>query len=286
MKIALPLLLLAGLTACSDNSSTMVKNAATVAAPKKKEVAVPVVKYGVEGFYVGMFEAVKDQEMTEGSTRKITVCIDSLNDHQLYGHSIVSGNERPFSGSYRKEGENYHASVREPGDDPTDGSFEFTIYPGKKTIEGVWSSNNPKQAVTERKYWLKQHAYHYDPSLKLPEELANTMIFQTFNEKTEMGETLTKDALKKNSSTVLLTSADVENMYKGDLEVLRNSIYARHGYAFKNARMRDIFDSYVEWYMPVSADVTDQLTEIEKKNITLIKRYEAHANKYYDNFGR
>jgi pyridoxine 5'-phosphate synthase PdxJ len=75
-------------------------------------------------------------------------------------------------------------------------------------------------------------------------------------------------------------------MFKGDLEVLRNSIYARHGYSFRNRKMRYIFDNYTEWYMPVSLNVEKELTEIEKKNIDLLKRYENHAAKYYDEFGR
>jgi hypothetical protein len=38
--------------------------------------------------------------------------------------------------------------------------------------------------------------------------------------------------------------------------------------------------------MPVSLNVENELTEIEKKNIDLLKRYENHADKYYDEFGR
>jgi len=38
--------------------------------------------------------------------------------------------------------------------------------------------------------------------------------------------------------------------------------------------------------MPVSTDVRAQLTDLEKKNIDLIKRYEEHAEKYYDEYGR
>ena len=41
-----------------------------------------------------------------------------------------------------------------------------------------------------------------------------------------------------------------------------------------------------DWYMPVFGDVKDELTEIEKKNIDLLLRYEQNAEEYYDNFGR
>jgi hypothetical protein len=35
----------------------------------------------------------------------------------------------------------------------------------------------------------------------------------------------------------------------------------------------------------VSVDVTRDLTDLEKKNIELLKRYENHAATYYDRFG-
>ncbi len=38
--------------------------------------------------------------------------------------------------------------------------------------------------------------------------------------------------------------------------------------------------------MHISTDVRNELTELEKKNIDLIKRYEEHAEKYYDEYGR
>ncbi len=43
---------------------------------------------------------------------------------------------------------------------------------------------------------------------------------------------------------------------------------------------------YVDWYMPVATDVRDKLTDTEKQNIDLIKRFEEHADKYYDDYGR
>lgn len=75
-------------------------------------------------------------------------------------------------------------------------------------------------------------------------------------------------------------------MYKTDLEIIRNTIYARHGYSFKKRKIRTIFDRHLEWYIPFSIDVSKELTEIEQKNIALIKRYEKHAETYYDSFGR
>jgi hypothetical protein len=88
-----------------------------------------------------------------------------------------------------------------------------------------------------------------------------------------------------NSSARLLTQAEVENLTKADLYVLRNSIYARHGYSFRKRQLRAYFDKQ-DWYIPVHANIKSDLTEIEKKNIQLLLKYEEHAEEYYDEFGR
>jgi hypothetical protein len=49
--------------------------------------------------------------------------------------------------------------------------------------------------------------------------------------------------------------------------------------------MRAHFEN-LDWYMVVSQDITDNLTEREKKNAALIKRYEKYGEEYYDSFGR
>ena len=41
-----------------------------------------------------------------------------------------------------------------------------------------------------------------------------------------------------------------------------------------------------DWYIPNTVDVKKDLTEIEKKNISLIKRYEKYVEEYGDDYGR
>ena len=138
--------------------------------------------------------------------------------------------------------------------------------------------------MTKRDYQLERRTFKYDPNQAL-NDIRIRSIYDTYNADRGKEEMVTEDAWKYNASNTELTSAMVENMYKRDLEVIRNTIYARHGYSFQNRQMRYIFDR-VRWYMPVSTDVTGQLTELEKKNIELLKRYENHAASYYDRFGR
>ena len=275
-----------GLAACNGNSETMIRSAENLAKKsKKKSFPVPVVKSGIEGFYTGSFTATEYDENKEVIDNNITICIDSVRKEKIYGHSVVAGNNRPFKGSYKKEGKNWEVTASEPGQEKWDGSFYFVINAKEKMLKGTWKSNKKNIAVTGRSYKLEQRPFRYNPSLELPDELIGETIYDSFNADNE-AESITEDALRLNASKKLLAPKDVENMYKGDLELVRNAIYARHGYSFKNLRMRTLFDNYVKWYMPVCTNVTAYLTEIEVKNIELIKRYESHADKYYDAFGR
>lgn len=261
--------------------------AATPAEPGEGAAETPArSEHPILGSYVGLFEAkTYDANQKISWTNKITVFLDSIVGNQLYGHSVVAGNARPFSGTLVRQGEQFTAEVREPGDDRYDGQFFMKIDGSGKKIEGTWKAYK-KLGVSERQYSLERRAFRYNPQLELPEDIAWADLYDSYDEKTGEAEFVTAGAAKFNASTRLLKKEEVENLYKADLEVMRNAIYARHGYSFKNRRMRYVFDSYVDWYMPVSVDIRDQLTAIEKQNIDLLKRYEQHAERYYDAFGR
>lgn len=77
----------------------------------------------------------------------------------------------------------------------------------------------------------------------------------------------------KLASKRILTSSDFVNLNKYELKIMRNEIYARYGYIFKTEDMKAYFESQ-PWYTPKYNDVTFFLTEIEKRNIELIKQYE------------
>jgi hypothetical protein len=77
----------------------------------------------------------------------------------------------------------------------------------------------------------------------------------------------------------------VENLSKADIYILRNSIYARHGYSFRQKDLRLYFDQQ-PWYFPVIADIRSELTDVEKINIKTLLAFEEHAEEYYDYYGR
>lgn len=78
------------------------------------------------------------------------------------------------------------------------------------------------------------------------------------------------------SSTRALTASDLAGLTKDQLRIARNEIYARHGRRFKDAGLQQYFDSQ-SWYQgTIAPDQFDEgvLSEVEKANIDLIKKYE------------
>lgn len=75
------------------------------------------------------------------------------------------------------------------------------------------------------------------------------------------------------SSERLLTENDLYNKTSKELRIMRNEIYARHGYIFQSKDLREYFSSK-SWYSEKYNDVSFLLTEIEERNILFIKKHE------------
>jgi len=70
--------------------------------------------------------------------------------------------------------------------------------------------------------------------------------------------------------TKVYTSYDISKNQLFEIELLRNEIFARHHYSFKNQRLQEYFYTF-EWFTP-NKDITvanANLNAIEKENITL-----------------
>jgi len=75
------------------------------------------------------------------------------------------------------------------------------------------------------------------------------------------------------TSQRLLSTSEISGMSKQDLKIMRNEIFARHGYIFKTPEMKSYFKTQ-SWYHGQYDDVTSMLSSIEKQNVELIKKYE------------
>ena len=75
-------------------------------------------------------------------------------------------------------------------------------------------------------------------------------------------------------STRYATYDDIRNYDRGQVRVLKNSIYARHGRKFKDAKLRAYFKTQA-WYNPRYDEVpAKNLNKYENANIAFLKKYE------------
>jgi hypothetical protein len=80
---------------------------------------------------------------------------------------------------------------------------------------------------------------------------------------------ISKNRTYPKSSLKLLTKKEIGELTKSELDVMRNEIFADHGYIFKTDKWKDYF-SKREWYSPRYENVNDSLSTIENYNIQLI----------------
>ena len=89
----------------------------------------------------------------------------------------------------------------------------------------------------------------------------------------------TEDYIFPNSSSVLLTDAEVSGISKDQLRIGRNEILARHGRRFNDQALQQYFDSKSLYNVTISPDEFDanldsRLNDVERANIEIIKKYE------------
>lgn len=247
------------------------------------------------GMWVGDFTAEEYQE-DSFSVNKLTLVIKSINEDKVIGRSVVAGNDRPLQGTLNTSGNKISFVLNEPGDQKYDGRFEFELR--NDTLIGTWKSYNQGINVTERSFKLLKKVFAYNPNLMLDkdgeyvdwhsskvEKVIDTVDGEAQTHTNEHYRSASDAVFTINSSTQELKESDLKNLRKLDLQILRNTIFARHGYSFKKKTYRQFFD-YADWYIPVSNDVNGTLTPLEKKNIKLLERFEKYAEDNYDSFGR
>jgi len=257
------------------------------------------------GLWSGEFVADIFNEGNEGNysfSNRLTVVIQDIMDDKVTGYSISAGNIRPFIGEVKQTDSTRYIVVKEPGDHKYDGVFKFNIADNNDSIFGEWISNRKDLPVLSRTFNMKKKDFKYNPNNMLDKEQngdgyedigvvdwinGREKIMEYEGEKYEsyVNRAASDEIFHINASTRKLTEKELKNLRKLDLEIIRNSIYARHGYSFANRGSRQYFDN-VDWYVPLYTNVENQLTPIEKENISLLKRLEKYAEDNYQQFGR
>lgn len=267
---------------------------------KAAAIVVPELYIDLYGNWVGTNSVTEyDEEKYRGQYEsRLNLIIKQITDSGVIAQSVVNGNRRLMHGFVTKSGNNYVFVMDEPGDDKYDGRFEFII--SGDTLSGKWQPFDKTLATKKTEYKLTKKPFAYNADLMLPQDW-DYVDYTNFKEKNETYKDETsgitdtivnafyRSASDKvytiNSSKQKLTEKDVKNLRKLDLQILRNTIFARHGYTFKSRGVRQFFDQ-VDWYIPVSDNIEAELTQVEKDNIALLNRFEKYANDNYDTFGR
>lgn len=302
LKLTLIALFTISLTACKKDAKTTDSSKDSLMA-KKDSVIVPEIYKEYYGIYMGDFAGKgmvtsEDGEEYEGEIyKKISLKINRITKDSVYGQSIVSGNQRPFRGVFNETTKSF--VLDEPGNDKTDGRFEVKL--NNDSLTGNWNAFN-KSAVKAPLKTLKliKKEFVYNPNFMLNEnndlidwENPKNFVEKYTNEETGKTETYTasknriaSDAVFKiNASKQKLSEKDLKNLRKLDMEIIKNSVFARHGYSFKKATYRNFFEQ-TDWYIPVSNNVDQDLTPMEKENVALLNRFIKYAEDKYDSFGR
>lgn len=195
-------------------------------------------KVNLIGFYEG---TIKD------GTRWI-VKINSMNGSSISGYNTVywqskgaSGLSSDFSGTYNSEtGEIIMYEAQGKGS----GKFTGTVYNNGAKMDGHWERYSDGGTFNWNLSKSTERNTNNDTPGRFPE-----------------------------ASTRYLTDSDVSNLSSWDLKIMRNEIFARHGYIFKTDDMWRHFNAQ-SWYTGSYDNVDRFLTDIEKANIKLIQKYE------------
>ncbi|WP_456457991.1 YARHG domain-containing protein [Reichenbachiella sp.] len=77
------------------------------------------------------------------------------------------------------------------------------------------------------------------------------------------------------ASTAELKANDLTGLTPKQLQIMRNEIFARYGYIFKEGGEMSRYFKNQYWYKPERTEVNELFTELEKSNIQLIQKEEA-----------
>ena len=228
-------------------------------------------------------------------SNKVNLILKKVEGDSIFGQSITKGKTFEVKGVFEKSVEGYTFNMTEMEGQKNVGSYQFSLHKNKK--KGLWYSKNSMTNVVRSSFELTKQVFKYNPNLML----INEFYVDYYSSKTDTIKEIIDDEeevyygelyrsasdviTKLNASKTVLKEDDLKNLKKLELEIIRNTIFARHGYAFKKGNFRQFFD-FVDWYIPVSNNVTSALTAVEKENIKLLERFEQYAEDNYDTFGR
>lgn len=146
--------------------------------------------------------------------------------------------------------------------------FDFCIINGKRGIrikKYIGKQNNYKTEEIFFCWVSSEHLFVLDESVT-QEQLENAYCPEDY---------FAYNGLKFSKLDSKLTAEDLKDLDKAQLRLMRNAVYARHGRTFKSVDLQSLWNCYT-WYKSNYEYSNELLTEVDKYNIELIRKYESN----------
>ena len=130
-----------------------------------------------------------------------------------------------------------------------------------------------RHGYTFQAWWLQRHFYG-QPWYRQRPDNDNTKILLSPTEERNVALILKRESqMHQSLSRVVVDDRFIAGLYAEDVRKLRNEIYARRGYAFKDQWLQSYFKS-LPWYEEAPGFSESELTPIERKNATFLAQRE------------
>ena len=253
------------------------------------------------GFWVGTFNATNEYknialndagQLAWHTEDKITIAIESIKNNNVKGFTVIAGLTNKFTGTLQDNVDNFVLQIKQNGKDFGIGEFLLSIDKNEDYLQGEWIALNQIE-IPKRVCRFEKKTFTYDPNVvfsptkkDMTDSLFSSLVSMP-DDYSEIYEAITMPSeliFTSNPSKVKLSEDDVSGLSIGSIILLRNTIFARHGYAFKKRPLRIFFEDQ-NWYIPISSNPKQGLTPVEKHNIKMLDRYEKNYREY-QNFAR
>ena len=242
------------------------------------------------GFWVGECKSVFGKGKTSSiQTEKIKLKIEKITENEVIAKTLFIGYYINLKGTILDIGNKLKIELEDDFDKDSKlyvYSFEISEneIKGQRVSYGNPTFKSPKGIILLHKKEFNYNKYNFPKPIKYldksveSENNTNKFILNG-------GYVITNGTEKINASLEILTEKKLKNLKKSDLELVKNTIYARHGLIFKSVKMQRYFND-CDWYLPVSENINAELTPLEKTNMELLTRFEKYAKENYTYFGR
>ena len=136
------------LISCGNKSK--LKDSSTSSDSTNTESTSIVTNYvtdSLNGEYIGGF-----------GNNTLIITINHISGKNCSGYDILKGNRRNIKGEIINKGACFQFELSEPGGDPYDGVFKFSIDTATRTLEGTWEPYDTK--IKSKKFKLARRKYY------------------------------------------------------------------------------------------------------------------------------